>query len=79
MRRFDALCLDPFAAYTSERIRALRERCRLSCRSNRTVLALVSSSSLSTVRDLERGAEHPSGLSLTLSRLLNRVGLGAQP
>jgi putative transcriptional regulator len=73
MRQFDALCLDPIAAYTSESIRALRERYQLS----QTVLASVLNTSPSTVRQWEIGAKHPSGPSLKLLNLLDRKGLDA--
>jgi len=73
MRHFDALCLDPISAYTSESIRALRERYQLS----QAVLALVLNTSPSTVRQWEIGAKHPSGPSLKLLNLLDRKGLDA--
>lgn len=73
MRHFDALCLDPIAPYTSENIRALRERYQLS----QTVLASVLNTSPSTVRQWEIGAKHPSGPSLKLLNLLDRKGLDA--
>lgn len=73
MRHFDALCLDPIAAYTRESIRALRERYHLS----QTVLALVLNTSPSTVRQWEIGAKQPSGPSLKLLNLLDRKGLDA--
>jgi putative transcriptional regulator len=73
MRYFDALCLDPITPYTSENIRALRERYHLSQR----VLASVLNTSPSTVREWERGAKHPSGPSLKLLNLLDRKGLDA--
>ena len=73
MQHFDALCLDPIAAYTSEGIRALRKRYQLS----QTVLASVLNTSPSTVRQWEIGAKHPSGPSLKLLNLLDRKGLDA--
>ncbi len=68
MQQFDALCLEHIPPYTSERIRALRERLQLS----QTVLASVLNTSPSTVRQWELGAKRPSGPSL---KLLDRKGL----
>ena len=71
MRHYDALCLDPIPAYSSEGIRALRDRHKLS----QAVLASVLNTSLSTVRQWEIGDKHPSGPSLKLLSLLDRKGL----
>jgi putative transcriptional regulator len=71
MQHYDALCLDPIPPYSSERIRALRDRYQLS----QTVLASVLNTSPSTVRQWEIGAKHPSGPSLKLLSLLDRKGL----
>ena len=71
MRHYDALCLEPIPAYTSENIRALRDRYQLS----QAVLASVLNTSLSTVRQWEIGDKHPSGPSLKLLNLLDRKGL----
>jgi putative transcriptional regulator len=46
MHEYDALCLAPILEYSSEKIRALRERHKLS----QAVLALVLNTGLSTVR-----------------------------
>ena len=73
MREYDALCLEPIEPYTSEKIVALRNRHRLS----QAVLASVLNTSLSTVRQWEIGAKHPSGPSLKLLSLLDRKGLEA--
>jgi len=73
MRHFDALCLAPIPPYTSERIRALRDRYQLS----QSVLASVLNTSASTVRQWEIGAKQPSGPSLKLLNLLDRKGLDA--
>lgn len=73
MRKFDLLCLDPIPAYSSERIRALRDHLQLS----QSVLAAVLNTSLSTVRKWEVGDKHPSGPSLKLLNLLDRKGLEA--
>ena len=71
MQRYDALCLEPIPAYTSAKIRALRERHKLS----QAVLATVLNTSLSTVRQWEIGDKQPSGPSLKLLSLLDRKGL----
>jgi len=73
MRQYDALCLDPIPAYSSEKIRALRERNQIS----QAVLAVVLNTSLSTVRQWEIGGKHPSGPSLKLLSLLDRKGIEA--
>lgn len=73
MRRYEALCLEPVPKYSSESIRALRERYKLS----QTVLASVLNTSPSTVRQWEIGAKHPSGPSLKLLNLLDKKGLEA--
>ena len=73
MREYDALCLEPVPDYSSEKIRALRERYKLS----QAVLASVLNTSLSTIRQWEIGEKHPSGPSLKLLHLLDRKGLEA--
>lgn len=73
MREYDALCLAPVRDYSSDRIRSLRERHQIS----QAVLAAVLNTSLSTVRQWEIGAKHPSGPSLKLLDLLDRKGLEA--
>jgi len=71
MREYDALCLAPVPDYSSKKIRALRERYKLS----QAVLASVLNTSLSTIRQWEIGKKHPSGPSLKLLDLLDRKGL----
>jgi putative transcriptional regulator len=56
MRHCDARCLDPIPEYSSEGIRALRDRHKLS----QAVLASVLNTSLSTVRQWEIGEKHLS-------------------
>lgn len=73
MREYDALCLVPVPEYSSEKIRALRDRYKLS----QAVLASVLNTSLSTVRQWEIGDKHPSGPSAKLLDLLDRKGLEA--
>ncbi len=73
MRKFDILCQEPIAEYDSQKIRALRDRFKLS----QAVLASVLNTSLSTVRQWEIGDKHPSGPSKKLLNLLDRKGLEA--
>ena len=73
MRKYDALCLLPVPAYSSKKIRPLRDRYKLS----QAVLASVLNISLSTIRQWEIGDKHPSGPSLKLLSLLDRKGLEA--
>lgn len=73
MRQYDALCLAPVPNYSSKKIRALRDRHRIS----QAVLASVLNTSLSTVRQWEIGEKNPSGPSLKLLSLLDRKGLEA--
>ena len=73
MRKFDLLCQAPVPDYSSEKIRALRDRFKLS----QAVLASVLNTSLSTVRQWEIGDKHPSGPSQKLLSLLERKGLEA--
>jgi putative transcriptional regulator len=73
MKEYDALCLVPVPGYSAETVRALRERYRIS----QAVLASILNTSLSTVRQWESGAKHPSGPSLKLLNLLDRKGLEA--
>ena len=71
MRKYDLLCQAPIPDYDSEKIRALRDRFKLS----QAVLASVLNTSLSTVRQWEIGDKHPSGASKKLLNLLERKGL----
>ena len=71
MQEYDALCLAPIPDFTSESIRALRERLQIS----QAVLAAVLNTSLSTARQWEIGTKHPSGPSQKLLDLLDRKGL----
>ena len=73
MGQYDALCMEPIPAYSSEDIRAMREKLNLS----QTVLATVLNTSVSTIRKWEQGDKQPSGPSLKLLNLLDRKGLDA--
>jgi len=58
MRELEALCLTiEVPEYDAEKIRAVRERYKLS----QAVLASILNTSLSTVRQWEIGQKHPSG------------------
>ena len=71
--KFDLLCQAPIPDYDSEKIRALRDRFKLS----QAVLASILNTSLSTVRQWEIGDKHPSGPSQKLLDLLERKGIEA--
>ena len=71
MQKYDALCLTPVPDYSSTAIKAVRERYKIS----QAVLASVLNTSVSTVRQWEIGAKHPSGPSAKLLDLLDRKGL----
>jgi putative transcriptional regulator len=71
MLEYDAFCLTPVPRYSRTKIRALRERHRIS----QAVLASILNTSLSAVRQWEIGAKQPSGPSLKLLELLDRKGL----
>lgn len=71
MRDYEALRLSPVPEYSSQKIRALRARNRLS----QAVLAEVLNTSLSTVRQWEIGEKRPSGPSSKLLNLLDKRGI----
>ena len=75
MKHFDELCLTVPAVpeFNGARIKALRERYAIT----QSFLATVLNTSLSTVRQWEIGAKHPSGPSSKLLDLLDRKGLAA--
>jgi putative transcriptional regulator len=73
MRHYDGLCLTPVPEYSSDSIKAVRKRYKIS----QAVLASVLNTSLSTVRQWEIGHKHPSGPSAKLLDLLDRKGLEA--
>lgn len=73
MRQYDALCLTPVPDYSSDSIKAVRLRYKIS----QAVLASVLNTSLSTVRQWEIGQKHPSGPSAKLLYLLDSKGLEA--
>jgi putative transcriptional regulator len=73
MQQFDGLCLPvpQVPKFTGAKIKALRERYEIT----QAVLATILNTSLSTVRQWEIGAKHPSGPSSKLLDLLDRKGL----
>jgi len=71
MQKYDALCMEPIPEYDAERIRALRQKLRLS----QAVLAAVLNTSVSSVRKWEAGDKKPSGPSMKLLNLIERKGL----
>ena len=71
MREFDALCLPPVRELSARKIRALRERDRLS----QAVFAAFLNTSVSTVQKWEIGEKKPSGPSLKLLNVIERKGL----
>ena len=73
MRKSDVFAMQPIPKYDQNKIRALRDRFKLS----QSVLAAILNTSLSTVRQWEIGDKHPSGPSLKLLNLLDRKGLEA--
>lgn len=73
MQKYDALCLAPVPEFSSEAIKAVRNRYKIS----QAVLASVLNTSVSTVRQWEIGDKHPSGPSAKLLDLLDRKGLEA--
>jgi putative transcriptional regulator len=72
-QQYDMLCLAPVQDYDAARVKALRERLRLS----QTVLASVLNTSASTVRKWEVGDKRPSGPSQRLLDIIDRKGLEA--
>jgi putative transcriptional regulator len=73
MGRMDFLCLVPAQDYDAKKVKALRDRLRLS----QSALADVLGASASTVRQWEAGDKHPSGPSRRLLDILDRKGIEA--
>lgn len=73
MREFDALCHLDVHEMPPQRIKALREKARVS----QAVFAAVLNTSLSTVQKWEIGDKKPGGPSLKLLNLIERKGLEA--
>jgi putative transcriptional regulator len=73
MRRFDALCLPLVRNYTSDEVRGIREKVKVS----QAVFASVLNVGKATVAAWEQGTKTPSGASLKLLDLVERRGLEA--
>lgn len=73
MGEFEALCDLDVETMSSQEIKALRTRARVS----QAVLAAVLNTSVSTVQKWEAGDKKPSGPSLKLLNLIERKGLEA--
>ena len=73
MNKYHVFVMPPIPNYDQVKIRVLRDRYQLS----QSVLATLLNTSISTVRQWEIGAKHPSGPSLKLLDLLDRKGLEA--
>jgi putative transcriptional regulator len=71
MRHFDETCLTPVHEFTSEEIKALREREGVSQR----VFALYLNVAKDSVSQWERGQKKPAGPTLKLLSLVARKGL----
>lgn len=71
LREIETLCLAPIKRYSSEDIRALRGRTRLS----QAVFARVLNVEPVTVQKWEQGAKKPSGASLRLLQIVDQHGV----
>jgi len=73
MREFDALCRLDVEEFAPQKIKALRQKERIS----QAVFAAVLNTSVSTVQKWEIGDKRPSGPSLKLLNVIKRKGLDA--
>lgn len=73
MREFDEACLAPIQPMPPDRIRALRERERLS----QPVFAIYLNVSRNLVSDWERGVKKPGGPALRLLTIIEKNGIQA--
>lgn len=73
MREFDEACLAPVLPMPPERIRALRERERLS----QPVFARYMNVSKNLVSDWERGVKSPGGAAMRLLTIVEKNGIQA--
>lgn len=71
MREFDAKCLPAIKPLTPTAIKKLRRKEKVS----QSVFAKFLNTTLSTVRQWERGEKHPRGTSLKLLNLVYKKGL----
>jgi putative transcriptional regulator len=71
LREIETLCLPPIKRYSSDDIRALRQRVHMS----QAVFARVLNVEPVTVQKWEQGAKKPSGASLRLLQIVDQRGL----
>ncbi|MEC8232135.1 MAG: DNA-binding transcriptional regulator [Pseudomonadota bacterium] len=71
MQQFDALCLPKIEQYDGSKIKAIREKERVS----QAVFAAYLNTTPSTVRQWEQGTKRPRGTSLKLLNLVAQKGL----
>lgn len=71
MHEFDAMCLAPVDDLSPKEIKSLRIREHLS----QNVFALYLNTSVSTVRQWERGVKRPRGIALKMLNLVARKGV----
>jgi len=71
MKEFDALCHLNIEEFEPEKIKALRQKARVS----QAVFAAVLNTSISTVQKWEIGNKRPSGTSLKLLNIIKRKGI----
>ena len=71
MHKFDALCLPKLKQYGGQRIKAIREKARVS----QAVFAAYLNITPSTIKQWEQGNKKPRGTSLKLLNLVEQKGL----
>ena len=71
MHKFDALCLPKLKQYDAQRIKAIREKARVS----QAVFAAYLNITPSTIKQWEQGNKKPRGTSLKLLSLVEQKGL----
>ncbi len=71
MHHFDALCLPKLDQYDGQRIKAIREKAKVS----QAVFAAYLNITPSTVKQWEQGSKKPRGTSLKLLNLVEQKGL----
>ena len=71
MHQFDALCLPKLKQYDGQRIKAIREKARVS----QAVFAAYLNITPSTIKQWEQGSKKPRGTSLKLLSLVEQKGL----
>lgn len=71
MREFDAACLPPVKEFSSQEIKKIRLREKLS----QPVFAKYLNTTTSTIKQWEIGEKHPRGTSLKLLNLIEKKGI----